>query len=193
MEEYEKTGGKNMAKVCLGMVLSVDGYINDRNGEMGKLYASFEPNEEIQAAMANTGAVVMGRNSFDESKDPDAYAADYEFQVPLFVLTHHPPAKHPKENENLTITFVTDGIESAIRQAKEAAAEKDVVVLGANVGQQLLKANLADELQIAIAPIILGRGLRLFEHLDDLEIQLEKLRTIETAKQVEIWYKVIKE
>ncbi|TWT26041.1 dihydrofolate reductase family protein [Planomicrobium sp. CPCC 101110] len=182
-----------MAKVCLGMILSVDGYINDRNGDMGKLYASFEPNDEIQTAMANTGAVVMGRNSFDESEDPDAYADDYEFQVPLFVLTHRPPAKHPKENENLTITFVTDGIESAIRQAREAAAEKDVVVLGADVGQQLLKANLADELQIAIAPIILGGGLRLFEHLDGLEIQLEKLRTIETAKQVEIWYKVLKE
>lgn len=182
-----------MAKVCLGMILSLDGYVNDRHGEMGKLYASFDPDEVIEAAMTDTGAVVMGRNSFDESEDPDAYADDYEFQVPLFVLlTHRPPARHPKENDNLTITFVTDGIESAIRQAREAAREKDVVVLGANVGQQLLKANLADELQVAFAPIILGQGLRLFEHLEDHEIRLEKLRIIETAQQVEIWYKVIK-
>ncbi|SDW07676.1 Dihydrofolate reductase [Marinococcus luteus] len=182
-----------MAKVCLGMILSLDGYVNDRHGGMEKLYDSFEPNEAIEAAMANTGAVVMGRNSFDESEDPDAYADDYEFQAPLFVLTHRPPAKHPKENDNLTITFVTDGIESAIRQAKEAAGEKDVVVLGADAGQQLLKAKLADELQVAFAPIILGQGLRLFGHLEDHEIHLEKLRTIETAQQVEIWYKVIKE
>lgn len=182
-----------MAKVVFGMIMSLDGFVNDRDGNMGKLYDSFEPNETIRAAMAKTGAVVMGRNSFDESEDPDAYAADYEFQVPLFILTHHPPAKHPKENENLTITFVTDGIESAIRQAKAAAKEKDVVVLGADVGQQLLKANLADELQIALAPILLGQGLRLFEHLENLEIRLEKLQTIETAKQIEIWYKVIKE
>lgn len=182
-----------MTKVCLGMILSLDGYVNDRHGGMEKLYASFEPNEVIEAAMANTGAVLMGRNSFDESPDPDAYADDYEFQVPLFVLTHRPPAKHPKENENLTITFVTDGIESAIQQAREAAGEKDVVVLGADVGQQLLKAKLADELQIAFAPVILGQGLRLFEHLKDHEIHLEKLRTIETAQQVEIWYRVLKE
>ncbi|MDZ5781937.1 dihydrofolate reductase family protein [Marinococcus luteus] len=182
-----------MGKVCLGMILSLDGYVNDRNGDMEKLYASFEPDEVIQAEMAKTGAVVMGRNSFDESEDMDAYADNYEFQVPLFVLTHHPPERHPKENENLTITFVTDGIESVIRQAREAAGERDVVVLGADVGQQMLKANLADELQVAFAPVILGQGLRLFEHLEEHEIHLEKLRTIETAKQVEIWYKVIKE
>ncbi|GEK58193.1 hypothetical protein CHL76_08535 [Marinococcus halophilus] len=181
-----------MAKVCLGMILSLDGYVNDRHGDMGKIYASFEPNEAIETAMANTGAVVMGRNSFDESPDPDAYADDYEFQVPLFVLTHRPPAKHPRENQNLTITFVTDGIESAVQQAREAAGEKDVVVLGADIGQQLLKAKLVDELQVAFAPIILGQGLRLFEHLEGHEIHLEKLRTIETAQQVEIWYKVIK-
>lgn len=182
-----------MAKVCLGMILSLDGYVNDRHGEMGKLYASFEPNEGIEAAMANTGAVVMGRNSFNESPNPDAYADDYEFQVPLFVLTHRPPSNHPKENENLTITFVTDGIESAVRQAKEAAGGKDVVVLGADIGQQLLKAKLADELQVAFAPLILGQGLRLFDHLEGYEIHLEKLQVIETAQQVEIWYKVIKE
>ena len=182
-----------MAKVVLGMIQSVDGFINDRNGGMDKLYASFEPNKEINKAMANTGAVVMGRNSFEMAGDTDAYADDYEFQVPLFVLTHHPTARHPKENDNLTITFVTDGVESAVRQAKAAAKDKDVVVLGADTGQQLLKANLADEVQIAIAPIILGKGLRLFEHLEDLEIHLEKLRTLETSQQVEIWYKVIRQ
>ena len=180
-----------MSKVCLGMVVSLDGFISDRNGDLGKLYASFKPNEEINAMMAQTGAVVMGRHTFAMSKDPDAYADNYEFQVPLFVLTHHPPAKHPKENDNLTVTFVTDGVESAVQQAKAAAKDKNVVVLGADVSQQLLKANLVDELQIAIAPILLGTGIRLFEHLEGLEIHLEKLRTIETNEQVEIWYKVV--
>ncbi|PSL40896.1 dihydrofolate reductase [Planomicrobium soli] len=184
-----------MGKVSFGLIQSIDGFINDRNGETRKLYASFKPNDVILATWENIGAVVMGRNSFDgsEDQDPDAYADSYEFQVPLFVLTHRPPEKHPKENENLTITFVTDGIESAIRQAKAVAKEKDVVVFGANVGQQLLRAKLADELQIAIAPVLLGQGLRLFEHLEDLEIYLEKVRTIETEKQVEIWYKVLHE
>lgn len=182
-----------MAKVVWGMIMSVDGFINDRHGSLDKLYANFEPNEEINAAMANTGAVVMGRNSFESSEDTDAYADDYEFQVPLFILTHHLPARHPKENDNLTITFVTDGVENAVRQAKAASGDKDVVVLGASTGQQVLKAGLVDELQIAIAPILLGKGLRFFEHLEDLEIQLEKLRAVETGQQVEIWYKVIRQ
>lgn len=181
-----------MAKVCVGMVVSLDGFISDRNGELGKLYASFKPNAEIKEMMAQTGAVVMGSNTFAMSKDPDAYADNYEFQVPLFVLTHHPPAKHPKENDNLTVTFVTNGVESAVQQAKDAAKDKNVVVLGANVSQQLLKAGMVDEMQIAIAPLLLGSGIRLFAHLEDLEVQLEKLRVIETAEQVEVWYKVLK-
>ncbi|WP_422122781.1 dihydrofolate reductase family protein [Planococcus sp. X10-3] len=182
-----------MAKVVWGMIMSVDGFINDRQGNLNKLYASFEPNEEINAAMAKTGAVVMGRNSFEMAEDTDAYADDYEFQVPLFILTHHPPEKHPKENDKLTITFVTDSVEYAIQQAKAAAGDKDVVVLGANTGQQVLRAGLVDELQIAIAPILLGTGLRFFEQLEELEIELEKLRTIETSQQVEIWYKVLRQ
>lgn len=180
-----------MAKVCYGMIMSLDGFINDSTGDLGKLYESFEPNEEIEAVMANTGAVIMGRRTFEMTPDTDAYADNYEFQVPIFVLTHHPPAKHPKENDNLTITFVTDGVESAVRQAKAAAGEKDVVVLGADVGQQLLRAKLVDEVQIALAPLLLGTGTRMFDHLEDLEIKLEKLRTIETSQQVEIYYKVI--
>lgn len=141
--------------------------------------------------MARTGAVIFGRHTFDLA-DADSYAADYEFQVPIFVMTHHPPEKHPKENDQLTFTFVTDGVENAVQQAKEAAGEKDVLILGADVFRQALKAGLVEELQMAIAPIILGKGLRLFEQLEELEIDLEKIRTIETDKQVEIWYKVIR-
>lgn len=181
-----------MAKVCFGMVMSLDGFVNDREGGMNKLYASFEPNEEINDMMARTGAVIFGRRTFDLG-DADSYAADYEFQVPIFVVTHHPPEKHPKENDQLTFTFVTDGVESAVRQAKEAAGEKDVLILGADVFRQALKAGLVEELQMAIAPIILGKGLRLFEQLEELEIDLEKIRTIETGKQVEIWYNVLQQ
>ncbi|CEG21409.1 Dihydrofolate reductase [Planococcus massiliensis] len=179
-----------MAKVCFGMIMSLDGFVNDRDGEMGKLYASFEPNEEINNMMARTGAVILGRRTFDLA-DADSYAVDYEFQVPLFVVTHHPPETHPNENDRLTITFVTDGVESAVQQAKEAAGEKDVLILGADVFRQALRAGLVEELQMAIAPILLGKGLRLFEELEELEIQLEKIRAIETREQVEIWYKVI--
>ncbi|MFP3356365.1 dihydrofolate reductase family protein [Planococcus sp. SIMBA_143] len=181
-----------MAKVCFGMIVSLDGFVNDRHGKLDKLYESFKPNDEINEVMAKTGAVVMGRRTYEMTDDPDAYADNYEFQVPIFVLTHHPPSRHPKENENLSITFVTDGIETAVRKAKAAAGEQDVVVLGADVGQQALRANLVDELQIAFAPVLLGTGTRMFEHLEDLEVQLEKVRTIVTDEQVEVYYKVIK-
>ncbi|WP_135449538.1 dihydrofolate reductase family protein [Planococcus citreus] len=180
-----------MAKVCFGMIVSLDGFVSDRHGKLDKLYESFKPNDEINEVMAKTGAVVMGRRTYGMTDDPDAYADDYEFQVPIFVLTHHPPAKHPKENDNLSITFVTDGIETAVRKAKAAAGEQGVVVLGADVGQQALRANLVDELQIAFAPLLIGTGTRMFEHLEDLEIQLEKVRTIVTDEQVEVYYKVI--
>lgn len=85
---------------------------------------------------------------------------------------------------------MTDGIESAISQAKTAASGKDVLVFGANVCQQLLQANMADELQICFAPVLLGKGTRFFEHLEDLDIQLKKIRTYVDDEQVEIWYKI---
>lgn len=181
-----------MGKVYYGMIQSLDGFVADRNGELKKLFASYEPHEGIPEQMENTGAVVMGRITFDMADDTDAYAENYEFQVPLFILTHKPPAKHPKENEHLTITFITEGIEDAIQKAKAAANGKDILVLGANVGQQLLRAGLADELQIALAPIFLGKGVRMFEQLEDLDIQLEKHRVFETTHQVEVWYKIIR-
>lgn len=179
-----------MAKVCFGMIMSLDGFVNDRNEGMDNLYASFEPNEEINDMMARTGSVILGRRTFDLG-EPDAYADNYEFQVPIFVMTHHPPATHPKENGRLTFTFVSNGIESAVQQAKAAAGEKDVLILGVDIFRQALRAGLVEELQIAIAPILLGKGLRLFERLEELEIDLEKIRTIETSRQVEIWYKVL--
>lgn len=180
-----------MGKVYYGMIQSLDGFVADRNGELKKLFASYEPHEGIPEQMQNTGAVIMGRNTFETADDTDAYAENYEFQVPLFILTHQPPAKHPKENEQLTITFITEGIEAAVQKAQAAANGKDILVLGANVGQQLLKAGLADELQIALAPIFLGKGVRMFEKLEDLDIQLEKYRVFETTQQVEVWYKII--
>ena len=119
-----------MAKVILGMTLSLDGFINDRTGKVGALYPDLyvlRNTEPMRESIQNTGAVVMGRNAFAMAKDPDFYAGNYEFQVPIFVLTHEVPKKHPKETGRLTFTFVTDGMESAIRQTKAAAGDKDVV------------------------------------------------------------------
>jgi dihydrofolate reductase len=132
-------------------------------------------------AIAQTGAVLMGRRTF-EMADPDSYVGNYEFQVSIFVLTHRPPHVAPKEDEHLTFTFVTDGVESAVAQAKAAARDKAVqVVGGVSVSQQLLDAGLVDELHVDIMPIFLGKGLRSFEssnleHGPLEKISLEKMR-----------------
>jgi dihydrofolate reductase len=133
----------------------------------------------------------MGKRTFEMSEDPDWYVGNYEFQVPTFVVCEEAPAKVPKQTAELTFTFVTDGLESAIRQAKIAAGEKQVTVVGGpSIGQQLLRAGLVDELRIGIMPVLLGKGLQLFEHLDDLPVSLEKIRVQETGPRTDIWFKV---
>lgn len=172
-----------MSKVILGMTMSLDGFVNDREGSVAALYPDLEAlrdTEPLQESIQNTGAVVMGRNSYAMAEDPDWFAGNYEYQVPIFVLTHEPPEKKPKETEDLTFTFVTDGIESAIRQAKVAAGDKDVTVIGArSTAQQCLKAGLADELHVDIMPVLLGGGLRVFEDLGAESIQLESIKVME--------------
>jgi len=136
--------------------------------------------DPLKESIQNTGAVVMGRNSFAMSEDPDWFAGNYEYQVPIFVLTHQPPKRHPKEVGNLTFTFVTDGIESAIGQAKAAAGDKDVNVIGAaSTAQQCLMAGLADELHVDIMPVLLSGGLRPFDGIDAEQIQLERIKVME--------------
>jgi dihydrofolate reductase len=172
-----------MGKVILGMTMSIDGFINDRSGSVEALYPDLADWRETELGMEsiqNTGAVVMGRNSYAMAEDPDWFAGNYEYQVPIFVLTHEPPKKQPKETIELTFTFVTDGIESAIRQAKVAAGDKEVNIIGAaSTAQQCLKAGLADELHIDIMPVFLGGGLRPFESIHGEQIQLERLKVIE--------------
>jgi dihydrofolate reductase len=172
-----------MGKVVLGMTMSLDGFINDRNGSVEALYpdlAAWRDTESGRESISNTGAVVMGRNSFAMSEDPDWFAGNYEYQVPIFVLTHEPPKQHPKETDDLTFTFVADGIESAIAQAKVAAGHKDVNIIGAtSTTKQCLEAGLADELHIDIMPVFLGGGLPAFEEADERQTQLERIKVME--------------
>jgi len=186
-----------MGKVVLGWTMSLDGYINDRNGSVDALYpdlTGWRETELGKESIQNTGAVVMGRNSFAMAEDPDSLAENYEYQVPIFVLTHQPPKKHPKETSKLTFTFVTDGIESAIEQAKAAAGDKDVTVIGAaNTAQQCLNTGLANELHIDIMPVLLGGGLRPFDHVDTQQIKLERIDVMELpAGRTHLEFRIVK-
>jgi dihydrofolate reductase len=184
-----------MGKVIIGMTMSLDGFIADRSGSVASLYPDFEAmreSEVLQEAISDTGAVVMGRRAF-EMGDPDSYADTYEFQVPIFVLTHHPPQKQPRETEKLTFTFVGDGIESAIKRAQDAAGNKDVTIVGgASTFQQCLYAGLADEIHIDIMPVLLCGGLPLFERLGTEPIALEKISVTESSTRTHLKFRVVK-
>jgi dihydrofolate reductase len=107
----------------------------------------------------------------------------------VFVVTHEAPEQSP---EGGFYTFVTDGIESAVSQAKEAAGDKDVGVSGAQVGQQCVAAGLADEISIHLVPVLFGSGTRILEHLGDGHIQLETVEVIETSGATHLRYRVVK-
>jgi dihydrofolate reductase len=183
-----------VAIVIAGMTMSVDGYVADANGSASAVYTDLDDWRQtghMKALIDTTGAVLMGRRAY-EMGDPDSYVGNYEFQVPIFVLTHHPPETPPKQDEQLTFTFVTDGVESAVEQAKAAAGEKAVqVVGGAGVVQQLLRAGLVDELHVDVMPVLLGEGLRLFENVDPERVKLEKKDVQEIGPRTSLEFRVV--
>src|SRR6266567_5955598 len=182
-----------MGKVIIGATMSLDGFMSDRNGDVSRLYPDLEVlrrTEMLQEEIQTTGAVVMGRRAYDMAEGD---ITDYEFQVPIFVLTHAVPAKGAKGvNDKLTLTFVTSGIEKAIDLAKAAAGDKHVMVVGgAYTAQQCLRAGLVDEIHIGIVPVLLGEGLRFFEPVGNEQMELERTRVFESPTRTDLWFRVV--
>jgi len=182
-----------MAKVIAGMTISLDGFVENRDGSASSLFpdlAALQGTTYMNESIDETGAVVMGKRSF-EMGDPDSFVGNYEFQVPIFVLTHHPPATPPKQDEHLTFTFVGGGVASAIEQAKAAVGDKAVQVIGGpNVINQLLLENLVDELHVDVMPVLLGSGLRLFDDPVLADQKLEKLEVREIGARTSLRFRV---
>jgi dihydrofolate reductase len=149
-------------------VLALAAWRKPHGREGGEVNASTPIFEE---AIANVGATIMGRGMFGGGPGPWGedpwqgwWGDEPPFHHPVFVLTHH--EREPLELEGTTFTFVTDGIESALSQAQEAAAGKDVAIGGgAEAIQQYLAAGLVDEMLLNVVPIVLGDGVRLLENL----------------------------
>jgi dihydrofolate reductase len=149
-----------------------------------------ESSKVVEASVTNVGATIMGRNMFgggpgpwDDRKPWNGWWGDNPpFHHPVFVLTHH--AREPLELEGgTTFTFVTDGIEAALEQARRAADGKDVALSGgAKAAQQYLAANLLDEMQLSVVPVLLGSGARLFENVGANLHGLEPVHTVGTPK-----------
>jgi dihydrofolate reductase len=150
----------------------------------------------VESMMEDVGAVVMGRNMFGGGPGPwqedppwkGWWGDDPPYHTPVFVLTHHPRESLTMEG-GTTFIFVTEGIESALEQAREAAGHRDVLLGGgANVIQQHLAAGLVDEFELSIVPILLGSGARLLENVGTLK--LEQVRAIEAPGVTHIKYRV---
>jgi dihydrofolate reductase len=176
------------------MTTSLDGFVADAAGSVGRLYPDLDALRDtsyMDDAIEATGAVVMGRRAFDMA-DPDSYVGNYEFQVPIFVVTHHPPETPPKQDERLTFTFVIDGVQSAIDQARTAAGDKAVQAIGgASLVQQLLRAGLVDQLIVDVMPVMLGGGLRLLENIDPERVRLEKIDVREVGARTSLRFRIL--
>jgi dihydrofolate reductase len=154
-----------------------------------------EDSKLLEEAFAANGAIIMGRKMFSAGSGPweddpnaDAWWGDNPpFGVPVFVLTHHPRERVEKEG-GTSFTFVTEGIESALEQARAAAGEKVVAIAGgAEVIQQYLRAGVVDEFQLHVAPLLLGDGVRLF---DGVQVEIELVRVRESPNVTHLSYRV---
>ena len=186
-----------MARIVLGVTVSLDGFAEDINGSVGALYpdlAEYDATETMQESITDTGAVVMAWKEYAMAEDPDWFAGNYEFQVPIFVVTPDIPRKRPKETDRLSFTFVTDGMESAIRQAKTAAGDKDVTIIGSALTTgECLNGGLADELYIDIIPVFLHAGFRPFEMSRNSPITLVRTKVVELpAGRIQIRFRIVK-
>src|SRR3954468_6519390 len=170
-----------MSKLVALMSVSLDGFVADINDGVGEVFDWYMSSGDVEIStggsdpmtfhvsqpsadhlhglIADLGAVLTGRRTFDKA---EGWGGNHAWG-PAFVLTHHVPAGWPRPNS--TVHFVSDGIESAVKQAKAAANGKNVGVHGADTIQQLLNAGLLDEISVDIAAVFLGSGVRFFEHL----------------------------
>lgn len=191
-----------MGSIVLNMSVSLDGYgagpgvaVERPMGEGGERLHEwlFTGDSEVDAQVArelsdSTGAVVVGRRTFDVGVD---LWQDTPFPVPCFVLTHEPRERLPMRSA--AFTFVTDGVGRALEQAQAAAAGKNVLIMGgAHTAQQFLSAGLVDEVQIQLVPVLLGAGVRLFDRLGTQHIELERTRLLASEQVTHLRFRVRK-
>jgi dihydrofolate reductase len=191
VEEPLGEGGMQLHEWIFGLASWMENHGVEGEGATGA------DDDLVREQVAQPGAVLMGRRMFsggegaweDDPKAEGWWGDTPPFHMPVFVLTHH--ARETLMQGGTSFVFVTDGIESAFEQAKAAAGEKDVAVAGgANVVQQCLSAGLLDELQVHIAPVLLGRGVRLFDGGE--RANLEILRVVDSPTVTHIKYRVLK-
>ena len=204
-----------MAKVATGLSMSLDGFIAGPNdgpqsplGDGGeRLFAWYSAGnteyrlpgtemvfrvspqsaELLREAHSKMGAFVTGRRTFDIT---NGWGGRPPLGVPTFVVTH--TVLQEWDYEESPFTFVTEGVESAVKQAKAVAGDKDVAVSAASIAQQCIRLGLLDEIHVDLVPVLLGGGVRLFDHLGTGPIDLERTRVVEAPGVTHLTFRVVK-
>jgi dihydrofolate reductase len=205
-----------MGKVSVGLTMSLDGFIAGPNdgperplGKGGERLFEWFSSGDTEYSMPGTemvfrissqsaellteveksmGAFVTGRRTFDIT---NGWGGNPPLGVPTFVVTHSVPQEWVYEGS--PYTFVTDGVESAVEHAKIVAGDKGVAVGAASIVQQCIKAGLLDEVTVNLVPVLLGDGVRLFDHLGPAPIELESTGVIEGSGVTHLSFRVVKE
>jgi len=196
-----------LGKVGTGFSTSLDGFIARPNGDVGPLFdwyfdgdtdytvpggnftlkVSPQSAELLSESYGNMGALVVGRRHFDHA---GGWGGRHPMDLPVFVVTHTVPQEWVYEGS--PFTFVTDGVASAVEQAREVAGDKNVGVGGADIAQQCIEGGLIDEVGIDLVPVLLGEGVRFFGSLDTGFVQLETTSVVEAPGVTHLRFRVVK-
>ena len=198
-----------MGTLGTGFSMSLDGFVAGPNDDVQRLFAwmyrgdtdfewasgdrdfglkvSAQSAEMFEEAARTTGALVAGRRLFDLA---GAWGGKHPLDVPVFVVTHTVPEEWARPGS--PFTFVTDGVASAVEQAQHVAGDKRVAVASPTIVRQCLQLGLLDEIHIDLVPVLLGDGIRLFDHLEIAPIELECTRVIEAPGVTHLTFRVIK-
>jgi dihydrofolate reductase len=168
------------------VVASADGFIAAPGDDMSWIFEFVGPSDTVEEIVRSTGAIVMGRRTYEvENRDrPGIYGGAWN--GPLFVVTHTVPETVPDWMSGSFVGNVTEAVETA----KSAAGERNVGILGAIIARQCLEAGLLDEIVVQVAPILLGDGVRMFGHSGSARIRLEKTSVAESGALTDLRFRV---
>jgi dihydrofolate reductase len=180
-----------MATLQWQFTMSLDGFMAGPDGDMSWMKDHLEPDPTVDELMGRTGALLVGNRTFrgdDPFKDTPQEGEPYGggWSGPQFVLTHHAP-----ETPVAGVTFVGD-LDSGVAAASAAAGESYVGVLGADIGRQCLEAGLLDEIFVSIVPVLLGDGVRMYDHPGGNQVRLERIKMVETPGKTDLWLRVVR-
>jgi|SRR4051812_35399021 dihydrofolate reductase len=179
-----------MARLLYAATMSLDGFIAGHGGDMQWLNEHMGPNPLAERLVDDIGALLVGGNTYygdDPNRGTDAEGPfGGVWHGPQFVLTHRPPAKAVPDT-----TFGTD-LDEAVTAARAAAGDRYVNVLGADVARQCLEAGVLDEILMIVAPVLLGDGVRMFDHAGGTNVRLERTHVSDVPTATNLWYRVLR-